>query len=146
MDDAISSGDNIRAIIRNSGVNQDGKTSGIALPSQEAQQNLIRSVYQSVGLDPKNIDYVETHGTGTVVGDTAESRSIATVFCDNGKRQNPLYIGSIKPNIGHLEASSGIAGLIKTILALEQGQIPPTALLEDVKENLDFAKWQIKVG
>ena len=103
-------------------------------------------MYQSVGLNPRDIRYVEAHGTGTIAGDIAESKSIARVFCDNGTRKTSLYIGSIKPNIGHLEASSGIAGLIKAILILKKGYIPPTANLEEFKEDLLFEAWNIKVS
>jgi acyl transferase domain-containing protein len=110
LDDAILAGDNIRSIIRNTAVNQDGKTIGISLPNEQAQKDLVRDIYNSAGLNPLDCFYVEAHGTGTIVGDKAEIDSIAEVFCDDGKRVNDIYVGSIKSNIGHLEAASGLAG------------------------------------
>ena len=145
---AMRDGDNIRAVIRSTGVNQDGKTSGIAVPSQEAQQNLIRSVYQSAGLDPKDAEYVEAHGTGTIAGDLIETNSISSVFCkESGRnRSRALVVGSIKPNIGHLESASGIAGLIKTVLILEKGIIPANLNLEDFKQELDLENLNVRVS
>lgn len=146
LKDAIQARDKIRAVIRGTGVNQDGKTPGIAVPNQFAQQDLIHSLYRSTGLDPNAIGYVEAHGTGTVTGDTIEANSIANVFCEGRKTDFPLYVGSIKTNIGHLESASGIAGLIKTILILEKGQIPPNLHLEEMKPYLSLDVTNIKVG
>ena len=145
LDDAIQAGDQVRAIIRGSGTNQDGRTNGITLPSQEAQECLERSIYREVGLDSHNIPYIETHGTGTSAGDLAELQNIANVFCGNGRHQSKLYIGSIKSNIGHLESSSGLAGLIKTVLILEKGVIPPNADFQSKKHNLKLEEWNMKV-
>ncbi|KAL9095179.1 MAG: hypothetical protein Q9165_002435 [Trypethelium subeluteriae] len=138
LDTAVRDGDSIRAIVHGTGVNQDGKTSGIALPNEEAQQDLIRSTYQRAGLDPKDTDYVEAHGTGTIAGDAIETRSISNVFCRNRDSNHPLLVGSIKPNIGHLESASGLAGVIKTVLILEKGQIPPNLNLEELKPSIDL--------
>ena len=143
LKDAQEAGDSVRAIIRGTGVNQDGKTPGITLPNQEAQQSLIQSVYLGAGLDPKDTGYVEAHGTGTVAGDITEVKSIVNSFCTG--RKTPLYIGSIKSNIGHLESASGIAGLIKAVLVLEKGFIPPNVNLEDVKKDLGLDAQKIKV-
>jgi acyl transferase domain-containing protein len=144
LDDALAAGDNIRAVIRGTGINQDGKTNGIAMPNQFAQQDLSRSIYDSIGLDPSKIGYVEAHGTGTEAGDNAETKSIATVFCGS-KRTAPLFVGSIKSNIGHLESASGISGLLKAIMAVEKGQIPPNLNLKDFKKGLTLEKDGIKV-
>lgn len=145
LDDALQAGDHIRAIIRNTAINQDGKTNGITLPSQEAQESLLQSVYQCTGLNPHDIRYVEAHGTGTVAGDITELRGIANVFCGNGRRPDSLYIGSVKSNIGHLESSSGLAGLIKTVLILERGIIPPNADFQIWKEDTKLGDSNIKV-
>ncbi|KAL2043686.1 hypothetical protein ABVK25_012534 [Lepraria finkii] len=102
-------------------------------------------MYGRIGLDPGKVGYVEAHGTGTVAGDTAEIESISDVFCAGIKRDVPLYVGSIKTNIGHLEAASGIAGLIKTVLILENGLIPPNPNLEKIKKNLDIENRQMKI-
>ena len=147
LDDALRAGDKIRGIIRNTGVGQDGKTTGITLPSQEAQQNLINSVYHSAKLDPRDTTYFEAHGTGTVAGDTTEVNAIGNAFCseDSRNQDSPLYIGSIKANVGHLESSSGIAGFIKAALVLEKGLLPPTPNIIDLKENMLSEGLNIKV-
>lgn len=147
LDDAVRDGDHIRGIIRNSGVNHDGTTPGITLPSRDAQQTLINSVYQRAGLDPRDTAYVEAHGTGTAVGDVEEISAIQSIFEKNGdKEDTPLYVGSIKPNIGHLESASGVAGFIKAILMLENGKIPPNVNLEKLKESLKFKDSRVTVS
>ncbi|KAL4956614.1 hypothetical protein BDW69DRAFT_202871 [Aspergillus filifer] len=138
LTDAIEDGDSIRAVIRNSGVNQDGKTNGILMPSPEAQLALTSSLYHQAGLDPLDVSYVEAHGTGTQAGDLAEVTSIKRSFSGAAEEQRrPLFVGSIKANIGHSESTSGLAGVIKTVLALEKGIIPPLAGLDSVKPNLE---------
>ena len=146
LDDALSSGDNIRTVIRHTGVNQDGKTAGIALPNQQAQESLVRGMYQELDLDPLDVQYIEAHGTGTVAGDATEMKSISRIFCNAERRQSPLYVGSVKSNIGHTECTSGLAGLIKTILILEKGYIPPNVSLEEIKSSLKDQIQQIKVS
>jgi acyl transferase domain-containing protein len=137
LSDALREGDPIRAVVRNSGVNQDGKTNGILLPSSDAQRDLAASLYRQAGLDPQHVSYVEAHGTGTQAGDAAEVTSIKAVFTpEAGQRERPLFLGSIKANIGHSESTSGLAGVIKTVLALEKGVIPPLAELEELKPDL----------
>ena len=145
LDDALTAGDNIRTVIRHTGVNQDGKTSGIALPNQHAQEGLVRRMYRDLDIDPLDVQYIEAHGTGTVAGDATEMKSISNVFCNGDRRQSPLYVGSVKSNIGHLECTSGLAGLIKTILILEKGFIPPNINLEEIKTSLKDQIQQIKV-
>ena len=146
LDDALKAGDSVRAVIRHTGVNQDGKTSGIALPNQQAQESLVRGMYQELDFDPLDVQYIEAHGTGTVAGDITEMKSISNVFCSGGRRKSPLYVGSVKSNIGHLESTSGLAGLIKTVMILEKGYIPPNINLEDVKSGLEDQIQQIKVS
>ncbi|PSN58811.1 ketoacyl-synt-domain-containing protein [Corynespora cassiicola Philippines] len=135
LDDAIQNGDPIRAVIRNSGVNQDGKTQGIMVPKADAQTQLIRSVYQAVDLDPRETAFVEAHGTGTAIGDPAEVESIRSAF-GSARDSMALSIGSIKPNIGHLEAASGVASVIKGVLMLERGQVLPTTGIRSLKRDL----------
>lgn len=146
LDDAIRDGDNIRTIIRHSAANQDGRTNGITLPSQAAQEALARKVLQEIGYSPSDIQYAEAHGTGTKAGDNAELRSLRNVLCDGRSPDHPLVIGTAKPNIGHTEAASGAAGLIKTILCMEKGLIPPHLLLENLKPGLKPEAWNLKVG
>ncbi|KAL2828559.1 hypothetical protein BJY01DRAFT_255338 [Aspergillus pseudoustus] len=135
--DAVRDGDPIRAVIRNSGVNQDGKTNGILLPSSESQQQLAASLYRQAGLDPRDVCYVEAHGTGTQAGDLAEVTSIKSVFASGAeRRERPLFLGSIKANLGHSESTSGLAGVIKSVMVLERAVIPPVAGLERLKPDL----------
>ncbi|EDN96879.1 hypothetical protein SS1G_01807 [Sclerotinia sclerotiorum 1980 UF-70] len=143
LQDAVEAGDHVRAIIRNTGINQDGKTAGITLPSQTAQQALINQVFKQVGLEPRSISYVEAHGTGTVAGDLAETKTIANVFC--AERKEPLFVGSIKSNLGHLESASGTAGLLKAIKILEKGLIPPNVNLRNYKKGLNLGQSNILV-
>lgn len=123
-------------------VNQDGKTETITSPSLEAQERLVRGCYQKAGLDPVETQYFEAHGTGTQSGDTIEAQGIATVFA---AREQPLPIGSIKTNIGHTEAASGLASLIKTALAMEKGVIPPSINFEEVNPKLKLDEWNLRV-
>lgn len=143
LDDALRSGDPIRTVIRNTAIGQDGKTSGITLPNGTAQEQLMRSAYASVLLDPCDVGYVEAHGTGTVAGDVTEMDAIERFFCKN--RKYPLYVGSIKANVGHLESTSGLAGVIKAILVLEKGMVPSTPSLKLLKDKLQSLSSDIKV-
>lgn len=145
LDHALKAGDHVRAIIRNTAVNQDGRTPGITLPSQIAQERLQRSIYQDASLNPLNVSYIEAHGTGTTAGDLTELKAISNVFCNHGQRSGSLFVGSIKSNIGHLESSSGLAGLIKAVLILEKGFIPPNADFRTPKIDIKLDEWNIKV-
>jgi acyl transferase domain-containing protein len=109
LSDAILEGDTIRAVIRGSGVNQDGRTPGISLPSSAAQESLMRKVYASAGLNLEDTMMVEAHGTGTAAGDPIEASAIARTFSTRSK-EIPLFVGAIKSGIGHLEGGAGIAG------------------------------------
>ena len=125
LSDALSRGDRVQALIRGSAVNHDGTSSGLTVPSEVAQQQLLRQALDRARVAPGDVGYVETHGTGTLLGDPIEVESLAEVYGRNRSRENRLWIGSVKSNIGHLEAAAGIAGLIKVVLSLEQEIIPP---------------------
>ncbi|KAL6875418.1 polyketide synthase [Trichoderma longibrachiatum] len=142
---AVRDGDMIRAVIRASGSNQDGHTPVITQPSQQAQQDLIQHVYRQANLSLAETRYVEAHGTGTPVGDPIEARAIGRVFRKFRSDKEPLYIGSVKSNIGHLEGASGLAGLLKVILSLERGVIPPNALFETINSTIDAEFWNIAI-
>nr|WHF58361.1 polyketide synthase [Aspergillus sp.] len=123
---ALRDNDPIRAVIRGTGVNSDGRTPGISQPNCDAQVSLIRGTYERFGLALDQTRYFEAHGTGTQVGDPIEAQAIATVFrSEKDTSQRPLYVGALKSNIGHLEGASGLAAVIKAILVLENGVIPP---------------------
>ncbi|KAL8707779.1 MAG: hypothetical protein Q9220_007231 [cf. Caloplaca sp. 1 TL-2023] len=145
MNNALRDGDNIRAVIRNTGANQDGKTNGITFPSCDAQTDLIRSVYHAAGLDPLHTDYVEAHGTGTAAGDPVEAEAIARSFAKDRPSDSPLIVGSVKSNIGHLEAASGLAAMVKTIFALEENKIPPNFDFIRPNKDIPLAEWKLVV-
>ncbi|KAL6691259.1 polyketide synthase [Trichoderma pleuroticola] len=145
LDDAIRDNDPIRAILRDAAINQDGHTTGITLPSGSAQEALERQVWNNLNLDPLDVGYVEAHGTGTLAGDGAELEGISRVFCEKRDASNPLLVGSIKSNIGHLECVSGLAAMIKAILVLERGAIPPNVNFDQPKPNLNLEKKKIQV-
>lgn len=145
LSDALRDGDNVRAVIMASALNQDGKTPTITSPAQAAQEELIRTCYRDVGLHPADTCYVEAHGTGTKAGDPVESRAIGAVFGEGRSAQNPLYIASLKTNVGHLEAASGIAAVIKVALALEKGQIPPSINFERPNPDINMDRLGIRV-
>ncbi|KAK7184383.1 hypothetical protein DPSP01_013833 [Paraphaeosphaeria sporulosa] len=145
LSDAVKAGDPVRAVVRNTGINQDGKTNGIMLPNSSAQEELMRSIHLDAGLEPSLTAYVEAHGTGTQAGDKAEITSITNVFCNGVDRLHPLLVGSVKANLGHCESASGLAGLIKTVLALEKGLIPATPDVLDLKEGLDLENRNIRI-
>lgn len=115
------------------------------MPNGQAQAELIRSVYESAGLDPRDTGYVEAHGTGTKVGDPIEAEALHSVFGPGREPKDPLYMGSIKSNIGHAEGSSGILAIIKTALMLEKGFILPNIHFKKANEAIPLAKWNMKV-
>ena len=145
LQDALQAGDNIRAIIRNTGINQDGKTHGISLPDADTQASLIRSVYQSVGLDPTDTKVIEAHGSGTTIGDPIETSAIASTVAANSTPQDPVYIGSSKSNFGHLEGVSGIVSIVKAAMMLEHRLILPSANFEKANPKILSMGTQMKV-
>lgn len=142
--DAVAAGDPIRAVIRETCLNQDGKTETITSPSSSAQEQLIRKCYQSALLDPLETQYFEAHGTGTPTGDPIELQAVAAVF-QSRQSTEPLHIGSIKANIGHTEPVSGLASLIKVVMALEHGALPPSINFEKPNAKLNLKEWNFEV-
>src|SRR5579875_6646 len=142
---ALADNDRIYAVIRGSAVNQDGRTPGLTVPSEEAQESLLRQAYQNAGVDPAAVQYIESHGTGTLVGDPIEARALGRVLSANRPADRPCLIGSVKTNIGHLEAGSGIAGLIKTALALYHRCIPGNLHFHRPNPAIDFAQLRLRV-
>ncbi|TEA15218.1 Highly reducing polyketide synthase alt5 [Colletotrichum sidae] len=138
LDAALRDGDTIRAVVLASAANEDGRTPGISLPNSEAQQELIRSAYQSAGVDPAETGYVEAHGTGTQAGDPLEARAILRTIGDQPGRKSDLYVGSVKTNIGHLEGAAGVAGVIKAALAVERGLVPQNLWFEELNPQIEL--------
>lgn len=118
---------------------------GITLPSKEAQVANIRSLYSSAGLNFNETAYVECHGTGTQAGDWRELKAISETIASGRETDQPIIVGSVKPNIGHLEGAAGVAGLIKGVLVLEHGKIPPNINFEKENPAIDFVNWKVKV-
>ncbi|KAI0449671.1 reducing type I polyketide synthase 10 [Xylaria acuta] len=141
--DAIRDGDPIRSIVRSSAVNANGKTAGLSLPSADGQELVIRKALKKGGLQPDDITYLECHGTGTKVGDAIEVDALSRVFKRTAK--HPLYIGSVKTNVGHSEAASGISSVLKATLALEHRQIPPTYGLRNINPKLKLDESHISI-
>ncbi|MGW3647540.1 SDR family NAD(P)-dependent oxidoreductase [Streptomyces sp. NPDC000878] len=128
---ALADGDRIRAVLRGSAIGNDGQSSGyLVTPAVEGQRDVLERAYANAGIDPADVDYIEAHGTGTSVGDPVELQALAEVIGPRAKDDRCL-VGSIKTNIGHAEAAAGIAGLIKAVLCLEQGQVPPNLHLKN---------------
>ncbi|GKT55145.1 polyketide synthase [Colletotrichum tofieldiae] len=144
-DDAILDGDPVRAVIRGTACNQDGHTKGFTLPSSEAQTSLIKEVYALAGLDFQRTGYVEAHGTGTQAGDTEETLALSQTLSASHSAANKLLVGSVKSNIGHLEAAAGLAAVIKSVLVLEHGMIPPNIHLKTPNPKIPFDDWNLKV-
>jgi acyl transferase domain-containing protein/NADPH:quinone reductase-like Zn-dependent oxidoreductase/NAD(P)-dependent dehydrogenase (short-subunit alcohol dehydrogenase family)/SAM-dependent methyltransferase/acyl carrier protein len=142
---ALADGDPVYAVIVGSGVNQDGRTTGIAMPSPASQEALLREVYEQAGIDPREVDYVEAHGTGTGVGDPIEAMAIGKALCGDRAKSQYCIIGSVKTNIGHLEAAAGIAGLIKAALALKHRLIPANLHFRKPNPNIPFEELKLRV-
>ncbi len=134
--DAAADGDNILAVVRGSAVNQDGPSSGLTVPNGRAQQAVIRAALQNAKVEPEDISYIEAHGTGTSLGDPIEVRALNAVFANRPPEAPPLIAGSVKTNIGHLEPTAGIAGLMKVVLAMQHGEIPPHLHLTNLNPHI----------
>lgn len=145
LEQALRDGDEIYAQILGTAVSQDGHTDGITVPSEEAQQAAITTALQRAGVRPGEIGYVEAHGTGTPVGDPVEMRALANALAADRPATEPLLIGSVKTNIGHLEAGAGVAGLIKTALVLKYGHIPANLHLKNPSGSIPLAELKIDI-
>ncbi|MFN8382938.1 MAG: amino acid adenylation domain-containing protein [Anaerolineales bacterium] len=145
MSDAIRDGDNILALIRGSAVNQDGRSNGLTAPNGLAQQDVIRQALANAHVAPHQIGYVEAHGTGTPLGDPIEMASLHAVL-DDGQTNGKVLVGSVKTNIGHLESAAGIAGLIKSVLAMQHEAIPPHLHLKEVNPYLSLENSRLEIG
>lgn len=139
LSDAERDGDRVLAVVRATAVNSDGRSNGLLAPNPAAQQALLSTAYARAGLAPAQIDYVEAHGTGTPLGDPIEAGALGRVLGPGRDPDQPLLLGSVKGNLGHLESAAGIAGLVKTVLALHHDRVPPSlhcahgSALEDVR-------------
>jgi acyl transferase domain-containing protein len=143
--DAVATGDRILALIRGSAVNHDGQSNGLTAPNGAAQAQLIRQALVNARVMPEQIQYVETHGTGTVLGDPIEVMALARALGEGRSSDNPLLIGSVKTNLGHLESAAGITSLIKVILSLQHQAIPPHLHLQTPNPHISWEQLPIAI-
>lgn len=146
LEDALRDKDNILSVMRGSAINQDGRSNGFTAPNGNSQENLIKRALDNAGLTSDDIDYIETHGTGTSLGDPIELEAIRKVFAENKNRIVPLYVGAVKTNIGHTEAAAGISGIIKTTAALQEKKIYKHLHLETLNPFFDWVNSPMKVS
>lgn len=144
LSDAQANGDRVLAVIRGTQVNHDGRSNGISAPNGKAQRMLFEDLLRDTGLSSADIDYIEAHGTGTILGDAIEAESLGTVFGQD-RAGAPLYLGSVKTNLGHLETAAGVAGVLKAALALRHGRIPASLHSRQRNPNIDWDRLQLKV-
>ncbi|HTY29554.1 MAG TPA: type I polyketide synthase, partial [Mycobacterium sp.] len=140
--DAVRDGDRVLAVVRGSAVNQDGRSNGLTAPNVLAQREVITDALRAADVAPDTVDFVEAHGTGTVLGDPIEFEALAATY---GRGDAPCALGSVKTNIGHLEAAAGVAGFIKTVLAVQRGVIPPNQHFETPNPHIPFQQLCLKV-
>jgi acyl transferase domain-containing protein/SAM-dependent methyltransferase len=136
LSDALADGDDIRAVVRGTAIGQDGRSGGLTAPNGPAQEDVIRAALSNAGLPASAVGFVETHGTGTSLGDPIEAHALGSVFGED--RERPLVIGSVKTNLGHLEAAAGVAGLVKAVLSLQRGEIPPNLHFKQGNPHIDW--------
>ena len=145
LEDAEASGDRVLAILRGSAINNDGRSASLAAPNGKAQEAVIRAALHDAGVAARDVDYLEAHGTGTILGDPIELQAAADVYSAEREPGRPLVVGSVKTNIGHLEAGAGLAGLVKAVLALQHRQIPASLNFERLNPALASVADQIAV-
>ena len=145
LEDAIRDGDRIRAVIRGSAINQDGASGGLTVPNGVAQQRVIAEALQCAGVAAADVGYLEAHGTGTSLGDPIEVQAAGAALGDGRDADRPLLIGSVKTNIGHLEAAAGIAGLIKVILSLEHEVLPKHLHFQNPSPHIPWDRLGVRV-
>ncbi|NEQ82692.1 MAG: type I polyketide synthase [Moorea sp. SIO2I5] len=146
LSDAVANQDNILAVIRGSAINQDGASGGLTVPNGPSQVAVIRQALENGGVDPANVSYIEAHGTGTSLGDPIEVGAIGTVFGKTHSQENPLIVGTVKTNIGHLEVAAGIAGLMKVVLQLQQQKIAPSLHFKQPNPYINWSDLPVQVS
>jgi polyketide synthase 13 len=145
VDDARRDGDQILAVIAGSAVNHDGRSNGLIAPNPDAQADVLRRAYKDAGINPRTVDYIEAHGTGTVLGDPIEAQALGKVIGRGRPADNPVLLGAIKTNIGHLESAAGAASLAKVVLSLQHDKLPPSINYAGPNPYIDFDAAHLRV-
>ncbi|VBA44835.1 Phthiocerol synthesis polyketide synthase type I PpsA [Mycobacterium innocens] len=145
VDDARRDGDQILAVIAGSAVNHDGRSNGLIAPNQDAQADVLRRAYKDAGIDPRTVDYIEAHGTGTVLGDPIEAEALGRVVGKGRPAERPALLGAVKTNVGHLESAAGAASMAKVVLALQHDKLPPSINFAGPSPYIDFDAMRLKV-
>jgi polyketide synthase 13 len=145
VDDARRDGDQILAVIAGSSINHDGRSNGLIAPNQDAQAEVLRRAYKDAGIDPRTVDYIEAHGTGTVLGDPIEAEALGRVVGRGRSADRPALLGAIKTNVGHMESAAGVAAMAKVVLALQHDKLPPSINFAGPSPYIDFDAMHLKV-
>ncbi|WP_293042788.1 polyketide synthase Pks13 [Mycobacterium sp.] len=145
VDDARRDGDQILAVIAGSAINHDGRSNGLIAPNQDAQAEVLRRAYKDAGIDPRTVDYIEAHGTGTVLGDPIEAEALGRIVGRGRPADRPALLGAVKTNVGHLESAAGAASLAKVVLALQHDKLPPSINFAGPSPYIDFDGMRLKV-
>lgn len=146
LEDARRDGDDIMAVIAGGAVNHDGRSNGMLAPNPDAQEAVLRKAYKDAGIDPKTVDYIEAHGTGTILGDPIEADALGRVIGRGRSADKPALLGAVKSNVGHLESAAGAASLAKMALALKYDKLPPSINYTGPNPYIDFEKERLKVN
>ncbi|GBG40878.1 polyketide synthase [Mycobacterium montefiorense] len=145
VDDARRDGDQILAVIAGSAINHDGRSNGLIAPNQDAQAEVLRRAYKDAGINPRTVDYIEAHGTGTILGDPIEAEALGRVVGRGRQADQPALLGAIKTNIGHLESAAGVAAMAKVVLSLQHDKLPPSINFAGPSPYIDFDGMHLKV-